>query len=347
MRYLIFLLPTLILIACQDTGKQLIVVPEQLALRDTAGQKSREILFLQKGKKVEDLGVVSNFETIIELQGGILQSPWIKVQTSDQQQGWVLAALLIPVDAERVQWFENKRFICYFGNALTQRRSNWLATTGTLSTDAEVAAHYREAVALRDTFMSLLSRRAEPNETTTQLDYTWMQNMLPGFIAQKVAARNSPYLFADFNYWIQIAKQSAGNQDDLFFETCTSIFPHDNIESFFPAWKFQLDDLASASQLGSGAHLKVLAGIDKSLADSDLFSKELMRWKESILADIAGKDVVYWQPAEKILAELKKIEESRFSCLEARDQMVLQARLTAFGDPDANGIRVNMRSGEE
>ena len=347
MRYLIFLLPALILIACQDTDKQLIVVPEQLALRDTAGQKSREILFIQKGEKVEDLGAVSNFETIIELQGGILQSPWIKVQTSAEQQGWVLAALLLPVDEERVQWLENKRFICYFGNALTQRRRNWLATTGTLASDAQVATHYREAIALRDTFMSVLSHRAEPNETTTQLDYTWMQNILPGFIAQKVPARNSPYLFVDFNYWIQIAKQSSGNQDDLFFETCTNIFPHDNIESFFPAWKFQLDDLRSASQLGSGAHLEVFSAIDKNLADSDLFSTELMRWKESVLADIAGKDVGYWQPVEKILAELQKIEESKFSCLEARDQMVLQARLTAFGDPDANGIRVNMRSGEE
>ena len=345
MRYLIFLLPALCCIACGDTDNQLMVVPEQLALRDTAGQKSREILVLKKGEKVKDLMQVSSFETILALQGGRLQSPWIKVEKNGNQ-GWVLAALLLPVEGERTPWLENKRLICYFGNALTQRRAAWLEASHAMQTDAQVAAQYREAVALRDTFMSLLARRAEPNESTMQLDYSWLQDVLPGFIAQKVPVRNAPYLFIDFKYWLQLALQSSGTQDELFFETCTGIFPQDSIESFFPVWKFQLDELRSASQLGSGAHLKVLSEMEKNKTANDLFAPEMQRWKESLLSDIAGKDIVYWQPAEKILAELNKIEASGFSYLETRDQMVLQARLAAFSDPAANGIRVNVRSGE-
>lgn len=345
MRHLIFLFSVLLLFACRDSGNQLVVVPEQLALRDTSGQKSSEILFLKKGEKVEDLGLVSNFETIIALQGGMLQSPWIKV-SSKNRQGWALAALFIPVDEERAQWLENKRMICYFGNALTQRRARWLASAETLQTEGQVADHYREAVALRDTFMSVLADRAEPSQNATPLDFSWLQTILPGFIAQKVVGRDHPYLFANFTYWLQMAGKSTGDSDDLFFGTCAGIFPLDSIESFFPSWKFQIDDLSAASQLGSGAHLKALAEIDKNLAINGLFKNEMLRWKENLLTDIAGKDIVYWQPVEKILAELKKIEESNFSCLEARDQMVLQTRLKAFEDPAANGIRVNVRSGE-
>jgi len=346
MRYLIFLFPVLFFIACQEAENQLIVVPEQLALRDTAGQKSKEILILKKGEHLEDLGEVGHFETVVQLQGGVLQSPWIKVKTSKGQQGWVMASLLLPAEEEYAPWLETKRLICYFGESLAQRRANWLAAASALTTDADVAAHYREAVALRDTFMSVMLRRAEPNETTVPLDYAWLHPVLPGFIAQKVTTYINPYLFADYRYWMQLARQSAGNQDDLFFETCTSIFPPDSIESFFPVWKFQLDDVASASQLGAGAHLNTLTRIEKNLATGDLFKPEILRWKESVLADIAGKDVGYWQPAEKILAELQKIIETGYSCLEARDQMVLQTRLGMFEDPAANGIRVNMRSGE-
>lgn len=346
MRYLLILLPALFLVTCREAENQLIVVPEQLALRDTAGQKSKEILILQKGEKVEDLGAVSSFETVVQLQGGTLQSPWIKVKTNSGQQGWVLASLLLPAEAEYALWLEDKRLICYFGHSLAQRRANWLAAANALTTEADVAAHYREAMLLRDTFMAVLLRRAEPNETTVPLDYSWMLPVLPGFIAQKVAGYINPYLFADYHYWMQVGRQSTGEQDDLFFETCTNIFPLDSIESFFPAWKFQLDDVSSASQLGAGAHLNILSHMEKNLASGDLFKPEILRWKENILADIAGKDMVYWQPAEKILAELQKINEAAFSCLEARDQMVVQTRLGMFEDPAANGIRVNLRSGE-
>jgi Bacterial SH3 domain len=346
MRYLIFLFYISIMFACQDAGTELIVVPEQLAMRDTAGQKSKEIGFLKKGEKVKDLGLVSNFETIVALKSGVLQSPWIKVVNNKDQQGWVLAALFLPVEAERAAWLENKRLVCYFGHALTQRRANWLATGTALATASQVAAYYREAVALRDTFMTILSRRAEPNETTAQLDYSWLKPVFPGFIAQKISTQNHPFLFANFNYWMQIAQQSQGRQDDLFFETAVSIFSQDSIESFFPDWTFQLDDVSAASQLGSGTHLKLLTSIEKNLAAGELFREEMLHWKENLLADIAGKDVYYWQPAEKILTELQKIVDSNFSYLETSDQMVLQTRLEMFKDPAANGIRVNMRSGE-
>lgn len=344
MRYLIFLLPILFLMACQEEKHPLIVVPEQLALRDTAGQKSKEILFLKKGTPLEDLGTVSNFETIIQLQGRILQSPWIKVQTEQHKQGWVLAVLLSPSDKDPNKWLETKRLECYFGKALTTRHAQWIET-GPLNTENDMASYYREGIALRDTFMTVLAKRAEPNETTMQPDYSWLQNIFPGFIAQQLGSLQYPYLFADYNVWRQKAVQSSGEQDDEFFDLCLKIFPKDGVESFFPAWKFQLDDLSSASQLGSGAHFDILNSLEERYPAAELFQAERTVYKDLIFEDIAGKDIGYWQPEEKILAELKKITEANFSCINDRDRLVLQTRFGMFEDPVANGIRVNLRSG--
>jgi len=193
--------------------------------------------------------------------------------------------------------------------------------------------------------MLVLANRAESSETESQLDYRWLGAILPGFIPQNVPGRKGPYLFADFGYWQKAAKQTGGTQDDLFFEFYAQLFPYDKIESYFPVWKFQLDDHRSASQLGSGNHLKVLAGIETSLSQMNLFRPEMMRLKEQVLDDIAGNGISYWQNVEKVLAELNNITSSNFSILNNEDRMTIQTRLGMFENSAANGIRVNLRSG--
>ena len=345
MRYLTFLLLTLFLHACgPESGDSLSVISAQLAVRDTFGLKGKELLVLKKADQVSDLGQVGSFESIIEWNGNVLQSPWIKVRAG-KQQGWTLAALLKPKDAGHAEWLQTKRLQCYFGPVVTGIRKAWLDQAPSVQTDAEMATHYRQAMALRDTLMTLLARRAETSESGTRLNYDWMRNLLPGFIAQKVPGQSNPYLFADYNYWLKLAAQTSGAQDDLFFETCTTLFPFDKIESFFPVWTFQLDDNQSASQLGSGNHLKVLADLEKKLPETELFRKETLRIKDAVIEDIVGNKVGYWQPGEKILTELKEIETYSFTSLTDLDRMAISARTTMFEDPAANGVRVNLRSG--
>lgn len=347
MRYLIFLLFLLLLDACRsEPDGQLRVLSDQVSLRDTAGLKSREILFLKKGTGLKNLGQVSTFESVLEWNGKLLQSPWIRVE-ADGRKGWVLAALVSAPETDYDTWFEHTRMLCYFGDQVTQRRDAWLRDTLHLDTDARVAASYLEAVALRDTFLSILSGRAETIESAGSPDYSWLRTLLPGFVMQKLPSGTLPYyLFIDYNYWLGKAASSNGKQDDVFFAFCADIFPYDKVESFFPVWAFQMNETTAASQLGSGSHLKMLTEIEKHLPEMDFFRADMLLIQSKILEDIASGNAGYWQSGEKILAELKKIEESNFSSLEERDRLMIRTRYQMFEDPAANGIRVNLRSGE-
>lgn len=346
MRHLLFCL-ALVFPFCKNNTleNQLVVVFPQTVLRDAPGEKSAEFRTLKMGEPLRDLRQVSRFESEIRLRETRLQAPWVKVQTANNEAGWVFAAWVEPAQPQE-DWLLQKKMACYFGDALVARRNEYVRGIETTASEYGVAACYREAVALRDTIIQLLTRRAEPNGGYKKFDFSWLPEVLPGFVFQEVAEGTQPYLFADYRFWQQKALRSSGVQDEAFIETCLTAFPTDSIESFFPTWTLPLSEYAAASQLGKERHLKVLRAIDQSLEAGTLFRPELTAFKESLLEDILGKNTVYWQPKELIVKELNQILKTGFACLNARDYIALQARLTMFGDPEANGLRVNLRSGE-
>ena len=346
MRYLLFLLALNFCFCRQKpTENQLVVVFPQTVLRDAPGEKSAEFKTLKAGETLRDLRQVSHFESEIRMRDARVQAPWLRVQTANGDMGWVFAAWVEPSQPQE-DWLLQKKMVCYFGEALVSRRNEYVSGLGTLVSEMEVAAQYREAAALRDTFIMLLVRRSEPNGAFRQPDFSWLPEALPGFVFQQVAEGTQPYLFFDYRFWHPKALASNGLQDDYFVDLCLTAFSADSIESFFPAWTFQLSDYEAASQLGTGRHLKMLQAIDQSWETGALFKPELTAFKEALLEDVLGKNVVYWQPKELIMKELSQILNSDFACMDGRDRMALQARLTMFDDPEANSVRVNLRSGD-
>lgn len=342
MRHLLFFLP-LVFVFCKNeiSENQALSLQFPTALRDTFGQNSREITVLKAGEKVADLGVVSDFESVIGLGGETRQAPWLRVKTADGKVGWIFGGAVSPPDPN---WLINKRLQCYFGPALAARITQFTAAESPTS-EADFAARYREAVALRDTCIFLLVSRAEPSEADKHPDFAWLPTTFPGFIFQKVAEGTQPYLFADFHFWQQKAQKTNGLQDDAFVETCLTAFAADSIESFYPAWKFQISDYEAVSQLGTGVHLKMFRQIETALKVGELFQSELTSFKESLLEDILDNKTGYWQPKELILKELNQILNAGFSCLNDHDRVALRSRLTMFENLKANNVKVNLRSG--
>jgi hypothetical protein len=340
-----FLLPLLMFVACnqpQTTDYQLSVRVLKSSLRAEPSEKSREIATLSKDQQLLDLEETSTFESQISEGGARYQTPWLKVQTTDNQIGWVLAYAIKPNKAQK-DWLLQKRLDCYFGKNLRDKRNQLLEQFAQIETDAQLASVWDNSVTLRDTFLEILSSRPEPG---FQPQFDWLADVLPAFVSQKNKDFSWPFLFADYRIFLEKALKTNGLQDDAFFSLCMASYPLDSIESFFPVWTFQLSESTAASQLGTGQHTKRLREIDVALAAGPLFAQSLSQMKEQILEDIFGKNQQYWQPKEKIVAELVELLNSPPQCLSIQDRTALEIRQKMFEEPEANGLKVNLRSGE-
>jgi len=345
MRYLSFLFCFLFAL-CQNEPpqNQLLVIFPRTPLREAPGAKSKVLRMLDSGERLTGPDETSRFESAVYFNDRRFQSPWVRVKTRDDRTGWVFCAAVRPA-SEAPDWLLQQRLLCYFGEALTVRRNAYVENEA-VGDEAALAARYREATALRDTFVYLLSRRAEPDEAGFQPDFSWLSEALPHFVFQALGESGQPYLFADFRYWAQQAGKVEGTEGRAFFNACLAAFAADSIESFFPAWTFQISDREAASRLGTRRHLAMFQAVQSALDAGPLFRPELMRFKESLLEDILDKKTTFWQPKELIVKELDEILAANFPCLDAPDRAALEARAAMFEDPEANGIKVNLRSGE-
>jgi len=336
---------TLILYACKNSANsenQNIVTVKAVSLREEPSEKGREITIIEPGDVLVDLGKTSSSESQIMVGGQLYQTPWIKVETLNKQSGWVPAWALRPV-RKQADWLLQKRLECYFGKALADRRNLICQDLEKAKTVSELSSAWRISIAFRDTSLLLLTQRPEGD---IQLEFDWLNELLPGFIFQKSETGDRNLLFAAFEFWYQKALKTNGLEDDVFFETYFLAYPKDHIESFFPAWKFQLSETESTSQLGSGIHHKMLQQIDRALGKGQRFAPQLNKLKDQLLEDIFDKGVQYWQSREKILAELDQILSNPPQCLNPQELESLSIRQKMFQDPVFYGIVVNLRSGE-
>jgi hypothetical protein len=175
-----------------------------------------------------------------------------------------------------------------------------------------------------------------------------MAGLMPGFIFQRINHGTTPYLFADFRYWKQQASKNTGSSDDNLFALYLAAYPVDSIESFFPVWTIQTGDGAGSSQLGTGRHLMIFGQLDalyKVPAPGNRIIPDLKTIRDGLLNDILNEQITYWQPADKIIPEIRQILGSGFACLGVQDRMALKKRIEMFENPAKYEIRLNLRSG--
>lgn len=324
------------------------VILHPASLRDGPGEKSQEFRTLPRGAALRDLGEVSGFLTTLQFDDRRYQAPWIKVETLDGESGWVYARAVQPMHGDREDWYLQKNMLCYWGKPLTARRNQLLEKDTQFNDAAGFIRYHRASMALRDTMMQLLAQRTEPNEADFKPSFDWLPQVLPGFVFQWVAAGTQPFLFADYRYWNRLAAATVHDpRDDQYMQLCLRAFPIDSIESFFPGWTIQTNDNSGSSQLGLGNHLKMLRLIGQCAQQTgNPFKPELERFKEAIFDDILDKNTTYWQSKEKIMQEMHQILALPTLLLTDRDKLALRERLPMFEIAPANGVRVNLRTGQ-
>ncbi len=290
-----------------------------------------------------DLGKVSSFESSFTDGATETTLPWIEVQTRQGKKGWVWMGWVKPLSGDSAAWVQNKRMLCYLGPEVFLQYQNWQNSKETLT----LAENYQMAQKMRDSMVYVLHHRPDAGKTTLAENWTWLTDAMPGFVFQRIDHGTKPNLFIDYRYWLDKASTTLSTSDDAFFQNMCSLYPVDSIESFFPIWTIQTDENSGCSQLGLGRHTAVLEMIDEAVEKDKDFSNELLQVKNLLLEDILGKDVCYWQNEKKILTELNFILQNNYKCLTSRDLIALKARKQMFENPQANGMRVNLRDGEQ
>lgn len=328
-----------------DRKKLKIVHAGLAALQDQPGKKGKKIKDLEAGEQVLDLGQTSNFISNFGKGDTIYRLPWLRVETSSGERGWVFAAAVEPLAGDVLDWQKGKTADAFLGHPLVLRCAGWANAMLNAQTDADFAENFLEGRQLRDTVAQILKHRAEPGEAALAENWFLVEDILPGYLMQTVGrSATEPFLFADFHFFEKLAAATDGTADDEFVQICQQIFPTDSIESFFPIWVFQLDEVSSASLLGSGRHLDFFQKTSRAAAGSPFW--EIYGQLTSLaVEDILRKDGWFWLSRAVAAGELRQIlTEKNLTSLADSDRAALQLRLESFENSRTEGLRFDLRA---
>lgn len=321
---------------------------DRLRMRSTAGEDGEVIKELEKGTVLYDQGEVSDFTTRIKLRGITFDEPWLKVATEDNVVGWIYAGAIhlgTTPDSKLAKRLRAKRLLTLFGTDGAARMATYRSRFHSAQTAEEVLAAYQEGRLIREQFVDVLEEKINTAETQIQPDLFWLEEAIPGFIPQLVAEGTIYYLFEDYRQWIKKAKATKELVDDQFVEFKIQAFPTDSIEYFYSAWQIQTWDYGGSSLLGRGFHFSLLQTAEELLRTSHPLEGEIKQVKSEIIEDILQPSTTFWESKEKILIEMDNILQADLAILDKNDKIALSARRQQFDEPEAHGIKVNVRSG--
>jgi hypothetical protein len=339
----LFFLPS----ACgkrQDKPEVVIAYPN-VTLSEKPGIGSKALGRLPEGETLRALGEVSDFFTLVELDGIPRETPWIRVQTRSGRKGWVYAWYVRPVQGDPEQWLIEQNIKSLLGEQIAARRRAWQTRFNDSAGAVAVEALYKDTRRLQAEVSYKLANRPEAHEMDYQPNLEWLPAQFPGMVFEWPSDDKMPAPRIDYGFFARKASHRKDASAGLYFSFCVSVFPHDSIESAFPVWKMPLSENASCSRLGSGIHRTLLKSIDSALEKAPEFQAELRQWKEAVLEDIAGRNVAFWYSAASIRSELDDILAAPPACLTKSDIIALTARRKHFEYPEANGFRTDLRSG--
>ena len=235
-----------------------------------------------------------------------------------------------------------KTFFGKLANAIATYRDDY----ANASTSEELAKVFHDGEEIRDKMVAALEEKIPVAEVENMPDIFWIENVLPGYVVELVAEGTQYYLFKDFKQLHTKARQTKGEEDDIFTDLGLSIYERDSIEYFYPAWFLQTWDYGGHSLLGSGKHNDVLALADEVMSMSDYFKNDIAVFKNDLLRDISNPQITYWNASDKIVAEIDDILAADYEILSSDDVISLKARKGQFKDFEKNGIELNVRTGE-
>jgi hypothetical protein len=326
---------------------ELEVYIDNFKMRSGPNVKHEEVARLKENTIVTFKGEQSMHATEIRLRGVKLNAPWLEVKTEEGIDGWIYGggvkvaatenkAAIEKINHMQMQSFFDKKTI----DQIKAYDKQWqLSKSSTAFADA-----YLLGEKTQEEINETLANKVQIDDPTNLIDMSWLENSFQGFQNSLVAEGTTFNIFKDFKIMYAKAKETEGTEDDDFLTFQFHANEVDSVEYFYKSWFMQTWDYGGHSLLGQGKHFNLLNEANDLLANSKLFEKPILEIKTEILNDIAAEYITYWEPEEKILAEMKKIVSANFVFLTTEDKILIKTRYEQFKKPAANKIEVNNRA---
>ncbi len=320
---------------------------DQLRIRKAPGLESDLLGVAPLGTTFPYAGEMTDFSTQIKLGGVWYDEPWVSIYTSAGDTAWVYGGGVMfegAASEELAEILLEKRMRAFFGS-MTDDLLTYRDQYAQASTSEEFAEVFHEGEEIRDRLVDLLEQKIPTAEAEGMPDIFWIERVFPGYVVELVAEGTRYFLFKDFKQLYTKARQTQGEEDDIFTDLGLEVYASDSIEYFFPSWFIQTWDYGGHSLLGSGQHNDVLALADEVTQMTDLFKNDIGIFKRELLRDITHPEITYWNAQDKIVSELDTILKIKYDILSQEDLAVLEARLSQFKEAEKNGIELNIRTG--
>jgi len=313
---------------------QLIANIDYLRLRSEAGTSSETLAMLERGQVMYDLGEVSDFTTQVELRGVKYNEPWLKVETSDGQKGWVYGGGVyfdLNNSSKAMDLLMKRRLTSFYGKDISEDVFAYRKAFASARTDKNMARVIEEGSSLAKEMNEKNEKilpMANPDDPKETPDLRWLQQSLPGYHLGSAAEGTIYWFYRNLKQFSEKAGKTKGKADDDFINLNIQLHPEDSIEYNYPVYFMQTWDYGGHSLLGEGKHLEILTTANEVMAKHpSTFDAEINEIKDNLIQDLTASPQGYWYEKSRILSEIDKIMKAEFT------------------DPVASGIKVGLRSG--
>ncbi len=249
-KWILLMLPTLLLIACSNKDEQgidetititdtseiedsaapvmLEVVLNTVNMRKSPSMDSAVVVKLQANSKIEWMEQISTVIAPVKLRGVRYNDPWLYVKNSAEQTGWVYAAT-VDVDSKTkaAQALKHqlltRRIDTFFGNELSAAVTHYRQAYVQAESSERFANVYNYGQGLRDQLVEKLKKKASAS-VKPSANMSWLDHILPGYTHSVIDNGKHYYLSADYHQLSKKAQQTEGTEDDQFIAFMLTAF---------------------------------------------------------------------------------------------------------------------------
>jgi hypothetical protein len=341
--YFSFLVLIALLPACNSAEHKAVITGDYVRVREKPDTSSTAYDQLFKGNEV----IVEGFEKGESIEG---IDRWAKIRTEQFEHGYVFSKYILEKEdagkyLESLGTSPNSELLASdFSTDQIQQILKFkdLYTNATTSDDLMQAYEYSQGVEkkIRPVIQKLHDRsetmRCSAGPCITKFNYL-MNYMKPMRLMIAGEGMNA-FLHNLPGLYLEKAKTTSGNYDDLFFDLQQTYYGKSDI--LWPAFTERTWDYGGHSLLGQNIHLTILKKTDTLIQRPGPLHNEVLNMRNQTLSDIF-KYEAYYEDQKTIIAELESIK-SQIN-LRTDELNRLNQRIDEFKNPRANGITLNCK----